>query len=58
MSKQSWTYEQYVAGYEYFRNLSQEKDKRIKKLEAALEKIGLTNSPKEHWEIAQKALKG
>ena len=33
------------------------KDK-IKELEAALEKIGLTNSPKKHWEIAEQALKG
>lgn len=34
------------------------KNKRIEELEKALEIIGMTNSPKEHWQIAKKALKG
>ena len=39
MSKKPFTHKDYVTGYEYFRNLSQEKDKRIKELKAALNKL-------------------
>ena len=34
MSKRPWTYEQHAAAHAYFRNISQEKAKQIKKLEA------------------------
>ena len=38
MSKRRWTYEQHAAAHAYFRNLQQEKTKRIAELEAELEK--------------------
>lgn len=37
MSKRRWTYEQHAAAHAYFRNLQQEKTKRIAELEAQLE---------------------
>ena len=37
MSKKPFTHKDYVTGYEYFRNLSQEKDERIKDLEEELD---------------------
>ncbi len=40
MSK-PYTHEDYVAGYEYFRNLSQEKDTRITELETDKENLRL-----------------
>ena len=38
MSKQPWTYEQHAAAHAYFKNLQQEKTKRIAELEAERDK--------------------
>ncbi len=39
MSKRPWTYEQHAAAHAYFKNLQQEKTKRIKELEAENKKL-------------------
>ena len=61
MSKRPFTHKDYVTGYEYFRNLSQEKDERIKDLEVSVKEwrdkadSELTINAKLHTETAYQA---